>query len=301
MFARQHPMLFFFLMFALIVAITLIILSLLFSWGFRGVTKMGQWEEPEGEKIGIVEVRGPIIASEMALRHLKEFRDDEAIKAVVVRIDSPGGGVGASQEIYQAVKKTAGQKPVVVSMGGVAASGGYYIASAAPYIMANPGTITGSIGVIMGYTNVESLLEKIGVYPVVIKSGKYKDTGSPTRELTKEERQLLQGLSDDLHDQFIQDIADGRQMDESKVRAIANGSVFSGKTALSHGLVDRLGNLNDAVAWAGEEAGLTGKLQMVYPIEEPYERFLRFFEGSVQTFISNTAFSRLRPAYRYAP
>ncbi len=294
-------MLFFLLMFALIVAVTLIMISLLFSWGFRGVAKMGQWEEPEGDQVGIVEVVGPIIASETTLRHLKEFRENEAIKAVVVRIDSPGGGVGASQEIYQAVKRTARQKPVVISMGGVAASGGYYIAAAAPYIMANPGTITGSIGVIMGYTNVESLLEKIGVYPVVIKSGKYKDTGSPTRELTKEERQLLQGLSDDLHDQFIQDIADGRQMDAAKVRAVADGSVFSGKTALSHGLVDRLGNLNDAVAWAGEEAGLTGKLQMVYPSEEPYERLLRFFDESVQTFISNTAFSRLRPAYRYAP
>lgn len=269
--------------------------------GISGVAKMGQREEPEGDQVGIVEVVGPIIASETTLRHLKEFRENEAIKAVVMRIDSPGGGVGASQEIYQAVKRTAGQKPVVISMGGVAASGGYYIAAAAPYIMANPGTITGSIGVIMGYTNVESLLEKIGVYPVVIKSGKYKDTGSPTRELTKEERQLLQGLSDDLHDQFIQDIADGRQMDAAKVRAVADGSVFSGKTALSHGLVDRLGNLNDAVAWAGEEAGLTGKLQMVYPSEEPYERLLRFFDESVQTFISNTAFSRLRPAYRYAP
>ncbi len=265
------------------------------------MTQLGDWEKPEGDQIGIVEVRGPIMTSETTLRHLKEFREDDAVKAVVVRIDSPGGGVGASQEIYQAVKRTAGQKPVVASMGGVAASGGYYIAAAAPYIMANPGTITGSIGVIMGYTNVESLLEKIGVYPVVIKSGKYKDTGSPTRELTTEERQLLQGLSDDLHDQFIQDIADGRQMDAANVRAVANGSVFSGKTALSHGLVDRLGNLNDAVAWAGEEAGLTGELQMVYPNEEPYERFIRFFGESVQTFISNTAFSHMRPAYRYAP
>jgi len=143
---------------------------------------MTRWEKPEGNQIGIVEVHGPIIASEAILRHLKAFREDEGIKAVVVRIDSPGGGVGACQEIYQAIKRTAGQKPVVASMGGVAASGGYYIAAAAPYIMANPGTITGSVGVIMGYTNVESLLEKIGVYPVVIKSGKYKDTGSPTRK-----------------------------------------------------------------------------------------------------------------------
>ncbi len=265
------------------------------------MAQMGQREVLEGDKIGIVEVHGPIISSKTTLRHLKEFRENEAIKAVVVRIDSPGGGVGASQEIYQAVKRTAGQKPVVVSMGGVAASGGYYIAAAAPYIMANPGTITGSIGVIMGYTNVESLLEKIGVYPVVIKSGEYKDTGSPTRKLTKEEREILQGLSDDLHAQFIEDVADGRQMDTDKVKEIANGSVFSGKTAQLYGLVDRLGNFNDAVTWAGEEAGLSGKLQMVYPREEPYERFLRYFEGSVQTFISNTVFSHMRPAYRYAP
>lgn len=301
MFARRHPVLFFFLMFASIVAVTFIILSLLFSWGLRGMAKMGQKEELKGDKIGIVEVQGPIISSKTTLRHLKKFRENEAIKAVVVRIDSPGGGVGASQEIYQAVKRTAGQKPVVVSMGGVAASGGYYIAAAAPYIMANPGTITGSIGVIMGYTNVESLLEKIGVYPVVIKSGEYKDTGSPTRELTKEERALLQGLSDDLHSQFIEDIADGRQMNVDKVTELANGSVFSGKTAQLYGLVDRLGNFNDAVTWAGEEAGLTGKLQIVYPKEEPYERLLHFLDETVQTVISNKAFNHLRPAYRYAP
>jgi len=259
---------------------------------------MTRWEKPEGNQIGIVEVHGPIIASEAILRHLKAFREDEGIKAVVVRIDSPGGGVGACQEIYQAIKRTAGQKPVVASMGGVAASGGYYIAAAAPYIMANPGTITGSVGVIMGYTNVESLLEKIGVYPVVIKSGKYKDTGSPTRKLTAEERQLLQGLSDDLHTQFIEDIASGRQMEVAKVKAMADGSVFSGKTARSYGLVDRLGNLNDAVNWAGEEAGLTGPLRMVYPREEPYERLLRFFDETAEKVISNANFSRLRPAYR---
>ncbi len=212
-----------------------------------------------GGKVGIVEVKGVIDDSEDVVDALKTFEDSPSVKAVVVRIESPGGGVAPSQEIYSQIRKLRESKPVVASMGGLAASGGYYIASACDTIVANPGTITGSIGVIMEGGNVKGLLEKLGIEPQIVKAGTYKDMGSPARPMTDAERALLQEMIDSVHTQFITAVAAGRNMDKDQVRALADGRIFSGEQAKVAGLVDALGGLEDAVATAASRAGITGE------------------------------------------
>jgi protease-4 len=212
-----------------------------------------------GGKVGVVSVSGTITDSDDIVEALRDFQHAHSIKAVVVRIDSPGGGVAASQEIYHAILELRTEKPVVASFGGVAASGGYYIASACDAIVANPGSLTGSIGVIMEMGNVQELLQKIGVQAEVLKAGTYKDMGSPVRPLTDEERAILQQMIDSVHTQFITAVASGRKMDEAKVRALADGRIYSGEQAHALGLVDSLGGLRDAITMAGERGGIVGE------------------------------------------
>ncbi|OGR33115.1 MAG: multidrug transporter [Desulfuromonadales bacterium GWC2_61_20] len=220
-----------------------------------------------GAKVGVIEVAGVIDSSREIIEQLVEFRDNDAIKALVLRIDSPGGGVAPSQELHEEVGKFAAIKPVVVSMGSVAASGGYYIAVPAQHIVANPGTITGSIGVIMEFTNLQQLLDKIGLHSEVVKSGTHKDIGSPLRPMSAADRRILQAMIDDVHDQFVTAVAAGRQLEVAKVRAMADGRIFSGRQALAAGLVDELGNLQDAIAVAGKLAEIEGEPDVVYPPE----------------------------------
>jgi protease-4 len=229
-----------------------------------------------GEKIGVIEVYGVIADSRQVIEQLHAFRDNDSIKALVLRIDSPGGGVGPSQEIHDEVKVLNALKPIVVSFGSVAASGGYYIAASAQEIFANPGTITGSIGVIMEFTNFQELLDKIGLSSVVVKSGQFKDIGSPTREMTASERELLQSLIDDVHSQFVSSVAEGRHLEEAEVRAIADGRIFTGRMAKELGLVDKMGNLEVAIQRAAELAGIEGKPQVVYPPGKK-PRFIDYF------------------------
>jgi len=231
---------------------------------------------PIGEKIGVVEVKGVIEESGAIIDRILELRRDSTIKAVVLRVDSPGGGVGPSQEIYTEVQRLADEKPVVVSMGSVAASGGYYISAPAQQIVANPGTITGSIGVIMEFTNYQELLEKIGLKSQVVKSGAHKDIGSPVRPMTPEDRQILQSLIDDVHSQFIAAVAEGRGLDVEKVRQLADGRIYTGRQAKEAGLVDSLGNMQDAIAIAAELAGIKGEPKVVYP-PGPKPNFLEYF------------------------
>jgi protease-4 len=218
--------------------------------------------------VGVVEVEGVIVDSKKIIEQLTAFHEDGAIKAIVLRIDSPGGGVGPSQEIYDEVKRIDADKPIVASMGSVAASGGYYIAAPARLIFANPGTITGSIGVIMEFTNFQELLEKIGLHSQVVKSGKHKDIGSPVRPMTDEDRAILQALIDDVHSQFIASVAAGRHLDPQKVRVLADGRIFTGRQARELGLIDELGSLEAAVRRAGELGGIDGKPEVVYPPSE---------------------------------
>lgn len=259
MFSRRHPFLFFILIFTAIIMTATVLVSLISS----GIADHSGIQF--GEKVGVIEVKGVILDSKEVLKNLKQFREDDAIKAIVLRIDSPGGAVGPSQEIYSEIRKTIKKKPVIASMGAIAASGGYYIASATDGIIADPGTITGSIGVIMEYTNFKDLLQKIGLYPVVIKSGKYKDIGSPVRKMTPAEKALLQKFVDAVHTQFIDAVAAGRHMKRSAVEKIADGRIFCGANAKKLGLVDRLGNFNDAVEWAGRRGGIKGRITTVYP------------------------------------
>jgi protease-4 len=212
------------------------------------------------EGVAIVRVEGPILDSYQTVEELKAFADDPLVKAIVLRIDSPGGGVVPSQEIYNAVKRVRREnnKTVVASMGTVAASGGYYIAVATDRILANPGTLTGSIGVIMQMANFEELLEKIGVKSVVVKTGKFKDLGSPFRPMVEEERQLLESVMNDTLSQFIEAVAEGRSMDTAEVEQLADGRVFTGRQARSVLLIDEIGDLQDAIKLAGELGGIEG-------------------------------------------
>ncbi|HTY08668.1 MAG TPA: signal peptide peptidase SppA [Candidatus Edwardsbacteria bacterium] len=212
-----------------------------------------------GKSVAIVEVRGAIDASDNIVRAINRCRDNSSVKAIVLRVDSPGGGVAASQEICEAVKKARARKPVVCSMAEVAASGGYYVSCACDSIVANPGTLTGSIGVIMEFPVAEELLKKVGLRFEVLKAGENKDIGSPFRPMKPEERAMLQGMIDDVHQQFIQAVAEGRRMPYDSVKAIADGRVFSGKQALALRLVDKLGTLDDAVELAARMGGISGK------------------------------------------
>ncbi len=218
---------------------------------------------PIGERIALVRVEGPILDSKDVIDELKGHVKDPSIKAIVLRIDSPGGAVAPSQEIYEEIRKAVTKKKIVVSMGSVAASGGYYIAAPATRIVANPGTLTGSIGVIMEIPNVEGLMNKIGVKTEVIKSGRHKDIASVFRGIKKEEREILQGVLDNVHEQFIKAVAEGRKMLIEDVKRIADGRVFTGEQALKAGLVDEIGNLEDAVKAAAKLTGIKGEPSVV--------------------------------------
>jgi protease-4 len=210
-----------------------------------------------GARVAIVELEGIIVDVEELLKDLRNHRDNPLVRAVVIRINSPGGIVGPTQEVHDAIRRVrqAG-KPVVASLGAVAASGGYYVAVAADQIYANPGTLTGSIGVIMQMANLENLMKKIGVDYVVVKAGQFKDMGNIARPMTAEERRVLQALLDDVHAQFITAVTEGRRLDRARVAQFADGRIFSGAQARALSMVDELGGLEDAINRAAKLAGL---------------------------------------------
>jgi protease-4 len=221
---------------------------------------------PGGSRVALVELEGIITDGDALVRELKEHADNTSVRAVVVRINSPGGVVAPTQEIAGAVKRLRAKgKPVVASLGSVAASGGYYVATAADRILANPGTLTGSIGVVMQMANVEGLLKKVGVDYVVVKAGRYKDVGNFARTMTPDERAILQKLLDDVHGQFIEAVVDGRKLDRDTVVAIADGRIYSGQQAFELKLVDELGGLEEAVEAAAKLAGLPPGPKVLYP------------------------------------
>ncbi|HQV46123.1 MAG: signal peptide peptidase SppA [Nitrospira sp.] len=223
------------------------------------------------DRVALIRIEGVILDAQATISELKQYSENPLVKAIVLRIDSPGGGVVPSQEIHDAVKrvKNKSNKAVIASMGTVAASGGYYIAAATDRIIANPGTLTGSIGVIMEMANFEGLMKKVGVEGVVIKSGRFKDVGSPLRKMSDEERKLLQSVMDDVHHQFIQAVADGRSLEVSDVEPLADGRIYTGRQAKEARLVDELGDLDDAIHIAADIAGMEGEPKVV----EPRKRF----------------------------
>ncbi|MCE5334388.1 MAG: signal peptide peptidase SppA [Desulfobacteraceae bacterium] len=218
----------------------------------------------KNNKVGVIEIKGTITGSQDTLKQIKEYRKDSSIRAILVRIDSPGGAVGPSQEIYRELKRASEVKPVVASMGSVAASGGYYIACAANHVMANPGTITGSIGVIIHFPNLRELFDKIGYQMTTIKSGQFKDLGNPGREMTPEEEAVLQGMIDETYGQFVRDVSSARKLPEDDVRKIADGRIFVGEKARELKLIDQLGNFEDAVDKAAELGKIEGEPDVVY-------------------------------------
>lgn len=218
---------------------------------------------PLSDRVALVRIEGPIIDSKDIIDEIKGYVKDRSIKAIILRIDSPGGTVAPAQEIYEEVKKATAKKKIVVSMGSIAASGGYYIASPANRIIANPGTLTGSIGVIMEIPNIEGLMNKIGIKTEVVKSGKHKDIASAFRGIGREERQILQGVMDNVHEQFIKAVAEGRKILPDDVKKIADGRIFTGEQALKVGLVDELGNLEDAIQSAARLAGIKEEPEVV--------------------------------------
>lgn len=232
------------------------------------------------DKIGVISVNGVIHDSQEITEQIEEFSHNDSIVAVVLRIDSPGGGVAASQEIYESIVELKKKKKVVASLGSIAASGGLLVACSADKIVANPGTITGSISAIMQFANVEELLKKIGIKSSVVKSGKYKDIGSPLREMTPEERSILQSLIDDIFNQFVDVIVKDRKLPREKVIQIADGRVFSGRQAMEYGLVDSLGDMASAAKLASKLAGKDGKYELVHPHKKRASIFDVMFESA---------------------
>lgn len=216
-------------------------------------------------KVGVIEIKGAIEDSKRVLEGIREFKDERGLKAVVIRIDSPGGSVGPSQEIYDAVRDLGRTKKVVVSMGSIAASGGFYIACAGEKVFANPGTLTGSIGVIFQIPNFQGVMKWAGVQVNTLKAGKLKDTGNSFREMTLEERDYLQGVLSDVHKQFIDAVAEGRKLKLSEVEPYADGRVFTGRQAKAWKLVDELGGFDAAVRAASRMAGGKGEPELEYP------------------------------------
>lgn len=271
---------------------------LLFLVLFSLVIALFQKNIPLTNRIALVRIEGPILDSKKTADEIKEYVKDASIKAIVLRIDSPGGAVAPSQEIHESVKKAVEKKKVVVSMGSIAASGGYYIAAPSSRILANPGTLTGSIGVIMEIPNLEGLMNKIGIKSEVIKSGKHKDTGSAMRSMKQEERDILQGVMDNVHDQFIKAVSEGRNLAVEKVRELSDGRIFTGEQAVKCGLVDEIGTLEDAIIVAAGMVGIKDEPQVVAKEDK-----FSFYELLRNKFPGNIAdiYPAIKIKYLYSP
>ncbi len=226
---------------------------------------------PVGERVAVISIKGVIVNPMPTVRKIERLRKDKSVKALVIRVDSPGGSVGASQEIYRAIERFKEEgKPVVVSMGNVAASGGYYVSAPADFIYANPGTITGSIGVIIQHIAYKDLMEKIGIKATSIKTGKFKDTLNPFRELSPDEKKYLKETIEEAYEQFLKAILKYRKdkIEEQKLREVADGRVLTGEKAKDLGLVDGLGGLEDAIQKAKEISGFPGAREFFVPEEK---------------------------------
>ena len=281
-FSQRHPLLFGVMMIILAVA--------LFSGAMAFFRFMG-WT-PEGlsgigkDKVGIVHIEGMILVSEDVVEWIRELEEDDSVKGVLLRVNSPGGAIAPSQEIYAAVKRLNMVKPVVASYGSLAASGGYYSSCPAELIYANPGSVTASIGVMAEFVTVTEALDKLGIKPEVLTTGKYKAAGTPIRELSQEQREQMLGLMQDLHDQFVDHVAEARGMERERVAAIADGRAVSGRQALDLGLIDHLGTQVDAIKKLKELAGIQGKAVLLEGPQED-QTLVQQLLGTIKVDISS--------------
>jgi protease-4 len=255
-----------------------------------------------GDKVAVVSIEGEISESRKTVDDLRKYAKNAGIKAIVVRIDSPGGAIAPSQEIYSAIRqiRTESKKPIVASLDSVAASGGFYIAAACDQIVANPGSIVGSIGVILEWFELHELVRWAKMNPQTITSGALKDAGSPYRQMTPAERQYFQSIVSQLHTQFVRDVAQGRRakMKHEDVARIADGRIFTGEQALALKLVDQLGSVDDAVRTAGRLAGVKGEPARVWP--KPREdRLLELLTGGDADALAERVVSRRVPQFLY--
>ncbi|MCH8327013.1 MAG: signal peptide peptidase SppA [Candidatus Marinimicrobia bacterium] len=257
----------------------------------------GEWRLTGGPRIGLIEITGVILDSRAVVRRIDELSRRKDIDAILVRIESPGGAVAASQEIYMklAQVRDEGDKPVVASMGNVAASGGVYLAMGVDTIMANPGTATGSIGVILDYIVAENLMKKLGLSVEVVKSGPLKDAGSPYRAATEQDRAIFQSLIDDLYEQFIETVALERNLPLEEVRKMATGQIYTGRQAQKLGLIDLLGSYEDAVNLAGQMTGSDKRPEVVRPVQRRRRTLLDLILGNLASQILNP---QLMPQFR---
>ena len=276
--------------------LALILLALV---GISSITS--EWvQQGTKNRIGIVDITGLITDSQYITNQVKKFRQDKRIRGIILRIDSPGGAVGPSQEIYDEVLKTRESgKTIYASMGALAASGGYYIASAAEKIFANPGTLTGSIGVIMAFSNAKGLMEKIGLQPEIVKAGEYKDIGSPARAMTQKERNLLQSVVTDVHQQFIEAVASGRDISVAEVTKIADGRILTGRQAYSLNLVDQIGGLQVSIDQLAHKVGIIGSPKIIK--ETPRVGFLDWVLKSTvnQSLINRSSIPSLQYTWHF--
>jgi protease IV len=250
-----------------------------------------QWKTANSE-IALVHVNGMLIDSTEIVRQLSKYRRDPKIKAIIVRIDSPGGAVAPAQEIYDEINKVKDNNKIVyASLGSVAASGGYYIACATNYVIANPGTLTGSIGVIMAFNNMEELANKVGVRPTVIKSGAFKDSGSPLRSMKPKERKLLQNVVDDVHQQFVKAVSLGRNLPQDEVKLFADGRVMTGKQALEFKLIDEFGGLEKTKELLGKKIGVVGHPSVIEEKED-----IPFMDWLMKSVVSKNLIQAFSPA-----
>jgi len=252
--------------------------------------------EGSGKKVGIVKINGPIISSESIVSQLEKFKNRKDISAIVIRIDSPGGLVAPTQEIYEKVRSLRGIKPVITSMGSVAASGGYYIALGSDTLIANPGTIIGSIGVIMNYPIATELLDKVGIKFETVKSGGLKDVGSYSREVTDADRKHLNEMVKDIHGQFVSAVGQNRLIDRAELVKLADGRVFTGLQSKELGLIDLLGTFEDAITLAGTLSQIKGKPKTIQ-IDKKNNSFLDLFTSNLEQ-ATKSWFDEL-PAYRW--
>ncbi len=266
----------------ILVALSLLVIGFSFLL-YLGSSRDDGYVSAFGEKIAVIELKGVITSSEDVVKQFKKYRDNRSIKAIVFRVDSPGGAVVPSQEIYEEVRKTReARKPVIVSMGSLAASGGYYVSCGATKIVANRGTLTGSIGVISQFIQLDQLLNKIGISSSTVKSGKFKDSGSPLRKFSEEDKKYWEELIQDTYKQFLTVVERERQIPHEKLLAIADGRVYSGEQAHELGLVDTLGTYEDAIRIASDLVGIRGEPTIVKMRERRRTGFLDLLLSSAK-------------------
>jgi protease-4 len=258
---------------------TLLVLLVIVVLVFAGAFFIGIMSTGLGSKIGVIEIDGVISQSMDTMEDIVRFKEDDAIKGVIVRINSPGGSVGPTQEVYREVRLLREKKKVFVSMGSVCASGGYYIASAGDRIYANPSTITGSIGVIMEQAVIEDLLKKLGIQTNTLKAGEFKDIGSPLRPMKPEERAYLENMLSTIHEQFIKDVASGRGMAVEAVKKVSDGKIYTGTQALQIKLVDNIGNFYDCREDLKKTLGIKDKPVLIYG--KKHSSFIKWLVSSM--------------------